>query len=101
MKKQMQENLQNLHCEVWYKNGVIACLPSLISFMEEVLTNGEESPFYVKVSDIENYHDEILSLYNSFDWFQFFENVEKCECIYFNNTVEYGNEPLWMVKEEN
>lgn len=98
MKKQMQENPP---FEVWYKNGVIACLPHLFSFMEEVLTNEEESPFYVKVLDFENYQDDILSRYNNFDWFQFFENVEKCECIYFNNSVEYGNEPLWAGKGGN
>lgn len=95
MKKQLNANLP---FEVWYKNGVIACLPSLISFMEEVLTSGEESPFYVKVFDVENYPDDISSRYNCFYWVQFFKNVEKCECIYFNNSVEYGSEPLWVDK---
>lgn len=95
MKKQMQENPP---FEIWYKNGVITCLPSLNSFMREVLTNEEDSPFYVKVFDVENYPDELLSEYNSFDWFYFFKNVEKCECIYFNNSIEFGNEPLWIEK---
>ena len=86
---------ENLLFEIWYKDGDIAALPSLTSFMREVLTNDFYSPFYVKVFDVENYQDEMLSIYNGFDWFQFFENVEKCECIYFNNSIEFGNEPLW------
>lgn len=93
MRKKMYENLP---FEIWYKNGVIVCSPSLLSFMAEVLTNEEYSPFYVKVFDVKNYPDELSSIYNSFDWFNFFENVEQCECVYFNNSIEYGNEPLWM-----
>ena len=100
MKKQMCETLPFAPFEVWYENGEVAYLPTLFSFMREVLTNDENSLFYVKVFDVKNYPDEILSNYNSFDWFKFFDNVEKCECIYFNNSVEYGNEPLWIDEDK-